>query len=620
MDGGDQMSTAGDANPPRRSRLKIWRILGLLLAFYVVAQDGMRVLRFSRLDPGAGTFAMSYVRAPQFAPGFVRVAAVLPDGPMGKAGIAGGDHIRFDTDVRNDAVPIVGELRTFTLDHQGVRTRLQAVAVVPTDPLINKAIYARSLIIALSAFIAALFATFIIWRGGRNPATLLLGVSLAAYSLANSAPWLWFDSPLAREILNFFSRTIQTLSPVAFIAFALTFYAEFVGPVRRVAWQLLAAYAVVLFSLLAVSDYLDGIIDVWPVIGDGQDLYTYVRLAGSVIALICVAVGWRRCQSATQQRYAMLFAALFILVGARILYLLHLYLWQGVDRQYSPVELALAIAGTTISAPLFAYAILRHKALDLGLAISRTLVYGIISSGLLVIFALIEWGSERWLPEDAMKERVVLSAGVALTLTIVFDRIREVVQGVVERLLFRAWRENEANLRRFVHEADFVAKENVLRSTSVEAFAQFAQGASCVLYLRDGNSFRRTEGSAPSAPPIIDGDDPIAVAMRADPKPAALQRAGGAIQMVLVLPMLQRTQLEGFFALGPKPKGENYRPDEIALLGWAAQQIYLDLTALRIAKLELDISKLQSDVTALKRLHPVRKSPKPAAASSARLR
>ncbi len=608
------MNTAAEENPPRHSKLKIWRILGLLLAFYVVAQDGMRVLRFSRLDPNAGTFAMTYVRAPQFAPGFVRVTGVSPDGPMGKAGVAQGDHIRFDTDVRNDAVPIVGELRTFTLDHQGVRTRLQAVAVEPTDQLINQALYARSLIIALSAFIAALFATFIIWRGGRNPATLLLGVSLAAYSLANSAPWLWFDSPLAREILNFFSRTIQTLSPVAFIAFALTFYAEFVGPVRRIAWQLLAVYAVVLFSLLAVSDYLDGIIDVWPVIGDGQDLYTYVRLAGSVIALVCVAIGWRRCPSATQQRYAMLFAALFILVGARILYLLHLYLWQGVNRQYSPVELGLAIAGTTISVPLFAYAILKHKVLDLGLAISRTLVYAIISSGLLVIFALVEFASEELLPKEKIKASVVLSAGVALTLTIVFDRIREVIQKFVEQLLFRSWRENEARLRQFVREANFVTKEAVLQSTSVEALAQFAQGASCVLYLRDGSSFKRAKGSATDTPAIIDGDDPIAVALRAAPKPAALKRAGATVHMALMLPMLQRTQLEGFFALGPKPSGDSYRPDEITLLGWAAQQIYLGLTALRIAKMEEDIAALRADVAALKRRPAARKPKSPATA------
>jgi hypothetical protein len=148
----------------------------------------------------------------------------------------------------------------------------------------------------------------------------------------------------------------------------------------------------------------------------------------------------------------------------------------------------------------------------------------------------------------------------------------------------------------------------------VEALGQFAQGANCVLYLRDGSSFRRAEGSAADAPAIIDGDDPIAVALRADPKPAALKRAGVSVNMALMLPMLQRTQLEGFFALGPKPSGDSYRPDEIALLGWAAQQIYLGLTALRIAKMEQDIAALRADVATLKRRPAVRKPKSPEAA------
>ena len=578
--------TGAAAASDAAGRLKIWRLLALLLALYVVGQDGMRVLRFSLLDPAAGTFAITYARAPEFKPGYVEVLSVNPDGPMGRAGIVAGDHIRFDDDVRNDAVPIVGEWRNFTLDHAGSARRLKVAAVPQRAELTNSALNRRSLLIALSGFVAGLFALFIIWRGGRNLAALLLGVSLAAYSLVNSAPWIWFDSPLARELLNFFGRLIQTLSSVSFIGFALVFYADFVGPVRRVAWQLLGLYAAALFLLLCLSDLIDGLILLLPVLGEGQDLYTFVRLAGSVAALVIVAVGWRRCRSETQQRFAMLFAALMIMVGSRVLYLAHLYFWQGAGRQYSGVELALAMAGTGLSAPLFAYAILRQKVLDLGFVINRTLIYGIISSGLLLVFGLVEWASERLLPKETIEASAVVNAGVALTIFVVFHRIRDFVERIVERLLFRSWHESEAKLRRFVRDAALIAKPPALMSASVEALAQFAQGAGCSLYLKQGEGYVRSQAVSAQAPQHIDGDDPLAVALRADPKPLHPADEGSAIPAALALPMLLRGQLDGFFLLGAKPEGDSYRPDEIELLGWAAQQIGLDLRALRVAELE----------------------------------
>lgn len=594
--GGD----AGGRDPsPRDYDLRIWRMLAIILALYVVGQDAMRVLRFSGLDPWAGTLGVTYVRAPGFAPGFVEVTSVKPGGPMDRVGVAKGDHLRFDTDVRNDALPIIGEERNFIHDNGHVQTRRHMVAVKAEARLIDAAQYRRSLLISLSALIAACFALFIIWRGGTILPTLLLGVSLANYSLVNSAPWIGFDSPTLRLVLNSVARILQTVSPVAFIAFSLEFYRQFVGPVWRSAWVLMWVYAAVLLALLGISDYLDGAIRVWPVIGDGQDLYTAVRLAGSVAALACVAFGWRHSPRETRQRYAVLFLALFILVGARTAYLYHLYLWQGVQRQYSQIELGLAIASTTLSAPLFAYAILKHKVLNLGLAISRTLIYGIISFGLLVIFSLVEWGSEQLMPRKALETNVLINAGAALMITIVFDPIKAFVERAVERLLFRSWHENEARLRRFVHDAVQIGSDDVLLDSSIAALRQFAQGAPGIVYLRNGDVYERRCGTWPEAPPVISGDDPVVVAFRTGQSPAEIAPLGTAIAGALVLPMMSRTEVEGFFALGG---GDRFRPDEIAVLGWAVEQIWLDLSALRLAKLEQDVAMLGVHVAGLRQL------------------
>jgi hypothetical protein len=60
--------------------------------------------------------------------------------------------------------------------------------------------------------------------------------------------------------------------------------------------------------------------------------------------------------------------------------------------------------------------------------------------------------------------------------------------------------------------------------------------------------------------------------------------------------MIQRGDLLGFVALGPKPDDAPYRPDEEELLSNAAQAIGLDLLALRMDELERENRKLAAKV------------------------
>ena len=67
---------------------------------------------------------------------------------------------------------------------------------------------------------------------------------------------------------------------------------------------------------------------------------------------------------------------------------------------------------------------------------------------------------------------------------------------------------------------------------------------------------------------------------------------GSPIEAALALPMMHQAALAGFVLLGPKPTGEDYRPDEIEVLSWATQQVGLDLQAIRVRDLELTNLKL----------------------------
>jgi hypothetical protein len=58
--------------------------------------------------------------------------------------------------------------------------------------------------------------------------------------------------------------------------------------------------------------------------------------------------------------------------------------------------------------------------------------------------------------------------------------------------------------------------------------------------------------------------------------------------------MSQRGALSGLVALGPKPTGDPYRPDEQEVLAFAAHQVGLDLHALRIHALMAELSELRN--------------------------
>ena len=74
--------------------------------------------------------------------------------------------------------------------------------------------------------------------------------------------------------------------------------------------------------------------------------------------------------------------------------------------------------------------------------------------------------------------------------------------------------------------------------------------------------------------------------------PVVPAELGSALPAALALPMMHQAALAGFVLPGPKPTGEDYRPDEIEVLGWATQQVGLDLQAICVRELELTNLKL----------------------------
>lgn len=590
--------TVADERAIHGSRGKIWWVVLLVFSLYVLEQNVEAILFMNNLQPDAGFMGGELIGAPEFAPGYVTVTRVFPGGPLAQAGVVTGDHIRFDRTSDWQRKKKANEAVGLTLDHNGASSHV-TVITVPRNGWANPTRW-QALIVAVANMMPALFGAFIVWRSRGRRAAMFLGAAVVTFGWWDSTPQLW-ESGTHVFRLFFVADSLGAAGFLFFPAFAMSFVEETLGRLRRWEWWLLGAYGGVGLLLVAINVYCILNILRVPVLGDVTRIGSILLVVGLVTTLYYMHRGWRRSARETQKRYTLILLAFSTVVLAQLLgvclNLMRLNSWPRLFA--SPLFWTAAALSGIVAPALLAYSIFRQRVFDLGFAINRALVYAIISTGVLVTFGLIEWASEHFFPLKSIESNALLNAGVALTIFLTFHRVRDWVEGFVERVVFREWHSNEAQLRRFVKEAGFVAKTETLATSFVRELERFSGGAACALYLQDGGDYACAAGCVGGVAEVIDGDDPIALRMRADHAPVEVSDTASELAAELALPVVQRAELNGFVLMGPKANGESYRPDELEALGWAAHNIGLDLNALKILQLEQQTAVQQQELAIL---------------------
>jgi hypothetical protein len=573
------------------------QILCLALAAFSLANNAGEFLLDAGLAPHAGALDAQFGRYPE-EDRFVRVTSVEPGGAMARAGVAAGDKIRFDRAYDFFRNPGAGEVVSFTLDHAG-RTSHHQLATPAQKPVRIAGVVELRLFRDLAMSMGVLIGAFIIWRSRRNATLLLLGMGLVSYGEVTVVPMFL---GLTHDFFQFLTglNGLLLVQPVLFYAFALRFYVDCVGRAKTWEWLAVWTYAllVALASAVTVAFVLYPV--AVPVFGDGFNAWYAMTFPGLAGCLAYLTLGWRRSAANVQKRYALLLIATSAIVLAQVADGLMVMnpSWAEQPARYIVSSLLTGV----IASGLFAYAILRQKVFDLGFAVNRTLVYGVVSAILLAAFGLIEWAADHFVPIEGREKNAIVDAAVAVGVFLTFHRVRDVVEHGVEGVFFRRWQQAEAALRRFVKEAAFVRRSEALARTSVASLSRFAEDAPAALYLVDDDGQPwRTASSSDFGPATLDMDDPALVALRAEPRPIELSGSGSGLHAELIAPMVNRNEVIGVVLLGPKPKGQSYRPDEIELIGWASRQIGLDLHALKVEQLEADKADLHETVALLRR-------------------
>lgn len=530
---------------------------------------------------------------------FCVVSLVRPHSPAARAGIILNDRLRLDRHWERRRTLSPGEHVGVTVRHGGQERHIDLV----TEPRPFRApTFVTS---GLASVAVCLIAMLILTRAGRRWWSFLLGCSLISVGIPGGYPRFWQNDPALFPWVFMGLAVAYMAGPVLMLAALRGFRKEVTGRTPRWLNGLLwvAALGALTTTVWGTAVELDSAAILG--VSNGLLMTSLAWSLGSLLGPLALASGWRTVPPADRTRYAFMWLAVSVSSIHPVIDPLIIASGNNYNQVTWPVVVQLI--STLLGALLFAYAILRHRVIDLGFAINRTLVFSVLSFLTLMIFGFVEWASEKFLPFETHEASAVIQAGVALILFLLFHHIHAWIEGLVERLFFHRWRANEAALQRFLHQASYVTRADILIERATDEFKRFSGGATVAFYRSASAGYELATGDIAS-PSTLDPDTPALVMMRAE---RTVVRDGFS-DGDMVLPMIHRADLTGFILLGPKPAGESYRPDEETLLAEAADRIGLDLYALRIEELQASNDRLTLQLQILS-AQKTRRSPGPAA-------
>jgi hypothetical protein len=491
--------------------------------------------------------------------------------PLVPLGAAGGDTIvldRFDDDNTNGLRP--GAPIGLTLVHQGVATH----HIVPAVASPNSTTFELRYVVAqIGRVLCLLFALLIGFKGAGSPVyrTLALYFLMCGF---NERP-VFLPAGELRSVCEFLYWS--TFIPASY--FVLKFAVQYPNGQPTGLRGLIARH---MRAIGAAAVLMNGYM-LWWATGHAAPYCYFIATAfvgPMTVALLATLVdGWRNSIGADRQRHIWLLVA----IGSSNFFSLLTGLpieWRIGDVRVVHI---LGDASTLFMDIGIAYAVLRHRVFNFSFAINRAIFYSATSVILLVAFGIVEWLSEHFLHFEAREANVLIDGGIALAVYLAFHKIKHAFEHALERLFFHKWHQNDAALRQFIKKAAHISATDDLIASFHAELTRFSGGASCAIYQKnaagDYDAMKFSDGGLAAR---IGKDDDISVSLRAEQAPLSVADTHPLHARKLALPMDHRGALNGFVLLGTKPSGDDYRPDEIAGLGFAAHQIGLDLHALQI--------------------------------------
>lgn len=413
----------------------------------------------------------------------------------------------------------------------------------------------------------------LLWRGF-DRASLLLGAWCASVGIGLPDAW-WGALPVDGRIAGgVLTAVLWTSSPfilylvVEAIAVGVSRAAQLIA---RGAMLLLMLPALIVNTADATAQALSGcsVIPIAPWVANATFAASQLVIIGFFV------LSYARTTGLAKQRVRWVFWAFLISRAGVLLNLLN-------RLAIHPLHLSGLEWVTVMIFPIgCAYAILRHRIIDVNFVLNRTLVYTLLTSMVVGIFILLE---------EALKAAaagrgvgIAVELAVALGIGFSFNAMHKYTEIAIERALFRAKHEAASALRRLAEEAPFMENADALLARAAQEVRDASGAAGTAIYERVDDGYRLTIASGDGdALPLVGVDDLAFVRMRKSREPQDLSELESALGSDgTAFPFSVRGALTGALVCRRRRSGEAYAPDEIALLASVAHEVGAEINAIR---------------------------------------
>jgi hypothetical protein len=525
-------------------------------------------------DEGQGTYRL-------------RITSLTPESPLLAAGARPGDAVRFDRYLDRYRKLVPGERVGLTL-YQGALSRPVSVVALSAKISFDEYFdYCGRFLLTLPAL---LFGLMIAFKQSEGRSYRALSMTFIALSFSYYFGFNYSPASPSFALSKFINITSYSLIWYGCVVFALSYQAYPQTAPRAWLERLFPWYRAQVFATVI---YATGF-----AIGMETPLLWLLALLSAVgglgLSIVSLVDGWRHSAGEIRQRH---------------LWLLLSFALGSVPAMLTMIApLDAAIQGTRVTVMMYfigqllmfiglAYAVLRYRVFNFDFAISRAVVFSVVSVLMLCTFGVIEWLYASVMHgggHGGGKNSLLVDAALALAVYLLLHKIHGKLEHGVERVLFEKWHVNEHKLRSYVRHAAHITTVDALVESFGDALDRFTGHAGCAIYLRqESGAYVLAAGTLEGAAAIVDSNDSAAVALRTELAPLFVHQMATVLHGELVLPMCHRGVLDGFVLVGSKRRGESYRPDEFEALGFAAHQIGLDLHALRVDALQRELGELE---------------------------
>ena len=223
-----------------------------------------------------------------------------------------------------------------------------------------------------------------------------------------------------------------------------------------------------------------------------------------------------------------------------------------------------------------AYAVIRHRVIDVSFVVNRALVFGVLTTLLVGAFALIDW-----LFIDKLKLAklgTIAEMGVAVAGGFWFNGLHRRVDSLIDATFFRQRHRAEVQLARNAAALPFATTKSAVAQALVAEPVRTLSLASAAIFRRgtDGKYLREdSQGwTASDISALDDGDSHFLMLLQAENGPLSLYDhpwrteavPSGPAHPMLALPIIVRRELTAIVFYGAHIHGEALDPDEIRVI------------------------------------------------------